>query len=67
MKRLKIHFVVVRKYNHKTNNGQVTEDKENILNRNSSTLWYWLGRQYTSGVFESYMEKYKFIHSFSIK
>lgn len=37
MKRLEIRSVVVRKYNHKANNGKVPDDKENILNRDFTT------------------------------
>ena len=37
MKRLEIRSVVVRKYNHKVNNGKVPDDKENILNRDFTT------------------------------
>lgn len=134
MKGLNIRSVVVKKYNHKANQGQVPDDKENILNRDFSANsinekwvtdityihvlnegWTYLasvmdlctrkiigyaygtsitadlalqavknatlnvpntegiilhsdlGSQYTSGLFESYMKKHKFIHSFSRK
>lgn len=34
MKRLGLRSVVVKKYNHKANQGKVLDDKENVLNRN---------------------------------
>ena len=34
MQRQGLHSVVVKKYNHKANQGKVPDDKENVLNRN---------------------------------
>lgn len=33
MQRQDLHSVVVKKYNHKANQGKIPDDKENVLNR----------------------------------
>lgn len=45
MQRQGLHSVVVKKYNHKANQGKVPDDKENVLNRDfkAETInWKWV-------------------------